>query len=102
MATKTIRPTTQRVAVSSPKRHLAIHPLSREGFHQIWDRQTGVNYGRGYEGFDSHEGTYGYLYPLKSGHIVFCTEFGRPVTVFDDKGELDTWLRTKADTVEWI
>lgn len=86
----------------SPKKHFVIHPLSREGYHQIWVTETGVDYGPGYEGFDSSEGTYGYLYPMKDGHIVFCNEFNRPKAVFNEKADVVAWLQSRAENVEWI
>lgn len=96
--------TTPRVkkATSSPRRTITVHPLSKEGFHQIWETQTGVDYGPGYEGFDSHEGTYGYFYPLDDGHVVFCNQFGRPKTVFNTHEEASVWLQGLAAEVEWI
>jgi len=96
MPTQTIRPEAKRAA---SKKHFSIYPISPEGFHEIWESVSGADYG---PGFDSAEGTFGYLYPLKCGHTVICNQFGRPKMVFDTESEVAAWLQSQADEVEWI
>lgn len=76
---------------------ITVHPLSRNGFHEVWETHAESLAGREFES----NGIIGYIYPIDT-QLIWCNATGRPTRIFASREECQEWLESKGHSVEWL